>query len=175
MKLILWIMFTSALATTGFAQYDDSQSWNHLTCFYRTQGTVTSLRYVQYANESFDFITGDIKLLAYAWTTKRPEFNIGYCSRMISVGSSDSAIIKSIKYKGPQITKIGEDCNATGENIEVVLAEQKVVPRGGFVSYEVPWDKPFDSAKFIEYIPTVEEAKKMPTISWQKCLDLLPN
>jgi hypothetical protein len=175
MKLILWIVLTSGFATTAIAEDFDAQLWNHLTCFYRTQGNVTNLRYEQHTKESFYFITGDIKLLSMAWTTKRPEFNVGYCSKMINVGSNDSAIMESVRYKATFINKIADDCTATGQNVEVIGSEKKIVKRGEFIKFEVPWEKPFDSARVIEYIPTAEEAQRMDIISWQRCLDLQNN
>jgi hypothetical protein len=175
MKLILGLIFTLGMATSAMAEEYDSQLWNHLTCFYRVQNNVTNLRYIQHNSESFDFFTGDILLLSSAWTTTRPEFNVGYCSKMVNIGNSNSAIMESVRYKATKITKINTDCSAEGENIEVIGSDHKMVSKGGFISFEVPWDKPFDTAKVVEYIPTSEEAQHMAKISWQKCLDLQSN
>lgn len=172
MKLLVLSLLTFGFFTSAFAQDYDVPSWNHLTCFYRTQGTVTHLRYEQHTKESFFFGMGDIRMLSVAWTTTRPEFNIGYCSRMISLGDPNSVIIDSVRYKATRINNISETCVAKGENVAVVASEKKTVTRGSYISFEVPWDLPFDSARIIEYIPTADESLKMDTISWQKCLDL---
>jgi hypothetical protein len=172
MKLLVLSVLTLSFLSSAKAQSYDDSVWNHLTCFYRTQGATTNLRYEQHTKESFYFGMGDIRQLSVAWTTKRPEFNIGYCSRMISIGDPNSVIIDSVRYKAKLIKKITDTCAAEGEEIEVIASEKKTVARGGFITFEVPWDKPFDSAKVIEYIPTAEESLKMDNISWQRCLDL---